>query len=46
MIMEIMANSLHNSEKYPFSIAPSRHIPLLVAGVYTVYDSEDRFLYV
>src|SRR5438128_2563185 len=44
--MELLVNSLHNSEKYPFSIPPSRHIPLIAPGVYTVYDSEDRFLYV
>jgi hypothetical protein len=44
--MELLANSLHNSEKFSFNIPPSCHIPLLAAGVYTVYDNEDRFLYV
>src|SRR5687768_10811769 len=44
--MEILVNSLHNSILYPFNIPPSRHIPAISPGVYTVYDSEGKFLYV
>lgn len=45
-MMEELVNSLQMSERFPFSLPPSRNVPSLAAGVYTVYDSADQFLYV
>ena len=46
LTMKNLVEQLSESEAHRFSDWPNRTIPLIAAGVYTVYDISDRFLYV
>jgi hypothetical protein len=44
--MQNLVEQLSESEAHRFSNWPNRSIPPIAAGVYAVYDSSDKFLYV